>query len=72
VVSYVWGQKHYPIPYNLNKIYAFILSMAVFYIIYEVARYQNGSVGMALRIVLLLLFGGVVYGIERYKWVKAQ
>jgi O-antigen/teichoic acid export membrane protein len=71
VVSYIWGKKYYPIPYNLNKIYAFILAMALFYIIHEVIKYQNGSVSIAVSIVLLLIYGAVVYGIERYKWKKA-
>jgi hypothetical protein len=21
VISYVWGQKHYPIPYNVSRVY---------------------------------------------------
>ena len=60
-LSYIWGQKNYPIPYNLKKNLAYIISsiIAVFLSFYILKR--NIFAGNAL----LLIFIGVAYYFER-------
>ena len=54
VLSYIWGQKNYPIPYNLKKNLAYIIiSILLVYLSFYVFN-RNIIVGN----VLLLLFGG--------------
>lgn len=61
VLSYIWGQKNYPIPYNLKKNLAYIVSsiIAVFLSFYVLKR--NIFAGNAL----LLLFAGAAFYFER-------
>jgi len=44
VLSYIWGQKNYPIPYNIKKNLAYIVSSIV--IVYFITRI-NGNYGIA-------------------------
>jgi len=54
VLSYIWGQKNYPIPYNLKKNLAYIItSILLVYLSFYVFN-RNIFIGNAL----LLLFGG--------------
>ncbi len=56
VLSYVWGQKHYPIPYKLGKILTYILVGIVFsYLSYFVFQH-NVFIGNGL---LIIYIGGV-------------
>ena len=54
VLSYVWGQKNYPIPYDLKKNLAYIISSIVIVYISFYVFNRNIFVGNAL----LLLFAG--------------
>lgn len=57
-MSYIWGQKNYPIPYNLKKNLAYIIISVVFvYLSFSVFK-QNIFIGNGL----LILFGlGALY-----------
>jgi len=58
VMSYVWGQKNYPIPYNLKKNLAYIIiSIVLVYISFSVFK-RNIFVGNAL---LLVFVAGAYY-----------
>jgi len=58
VMSYIWGQKNYPIPYNLKKNLAYIIiSILLVYLSFSVFN-RNIFVGNAL---LLLFAGGALY-----------
>ena len=61
VLSYIWGQKNYPIPYNLKKNLAYIVTsiIAVFLSFYVFKR--NIFAGNAL----LLLFAAAAFYFER-------
>ncbi|RVU01895.1 polysaccharide biosynthesis protein [Mucilaginibacter limnophilus] len=50
VLSYLWGQKHYPIPYNVKKNLAYILSSVVIVYLSFVVFKRNIFVGNALLI----------------------
>ncbi|HEX8608364.1 MAG TPA: polysaccharide biosynthesis C-terminal domain-containing protein, partial [Pedobacter sp.] len=66
ILSYLWGQKNYPIPYNLKKNLAYIgASVILVYISFSVFK-RNIFIGNAL----LLLFAGAAFFNER-KELKA-
>jgi len=54
VMSYIWGQKNYPIPYNLKKNLAYIiLSVVLVYLSFSVFR-RNIFIGNGLLILFAL------------------
>ena len=58
VLSYIWGQKNYPIPYNLKKNLAYILVSIVFvYLSFYIFK-RNIFIGNAF---LLLFAGGALF-----------
>lgn len=67
VVSYVWGQKHYRIPYAWKKLVAYLLICVAFYGGYTL--FQKIGLGpwpdRGMALVLLTLFGLFVVNIER-------
>jgi O-antigen/teichoic acid export membrane protein len=66
VMSYIWGQKNYPIPYNLKKNLAYIItSVILVYLSFSVFK-RNIFIGNAL----LILFAGTALFMER-KELKA-
>jgi O-antigen/teichoic acid export membrane protein len=53
IMSYIWGQKHYPIPYNLKKNLAYIITSTILvYLSFSVFK-RNIFIGNAM----LILFG---------------
>ncbi len=61
VLSYVWGQKNYPIPYNIKKNLAYIVaSVILVYVSFTIFK-RNLFVGNGL----LLLFAGTAFYFER-------
>lgn len=60
ILSYLWGQKNYPIPYNLKKNLAYIISSALLVYISFYVFDRNLFIGN----VLLILFVCVVFYFE--------
>jgi O-antigen/teichoic acid export membrane protein len=61
ILSYIWGQKNYPIPYNIKKNLAYIVaSVILVYISFTIFK-RNIFVGNAL----LILFAGTAFYLER-------
>lgn len=60
ILSYLWGQKNYPIPYNLKKNLAYIISSALLVYISFYVFDRNIFIGNAL----LLLFASVALYFE--------
>ncbi len=55
VVSYYYGQKYYPIPYNLKKMSLYLLVSSAFSVISFYVYRENYVVGISLLLVFLLL-----------------
>jgi O-antigen/teichoic acid export membrane protein len=66
ILSYVWGQKNYPIPYNLKKNLAYIVSSVIFVYLSFYVFNRNIFIGNAL----LLIFGVATLSFE-WKGLKA-
>lgn len=61
VLSYIWGQKNYPIPYNLKKGLAYIVASAILVFISFTVFKRNVIIGN----VLLILFAATAFYFER-------
>ncbi len=62
IVSYVLGQKHYPVPYNIKKIAIFVLIATVFS---AIAFYDMFRGNYIVTTALVLVFLGIIYLSER-------
>lgn len=63
VISYLLGQKYYPIPYNLKRIALYFISATIIAFVSFFAFNRNIFVGNGL----LILFLGAVYFLEKNK-----
>ncbi len=66
LLSYYWGRKHYPVPYNLRKIGLYFSLSVVFAILSFYVFNRDMMVGS----VLLLLFLGLIYKREGKQFKK--
>lgn len=66
-VSYMLGQKHYPIPYAKKKLIAYLVLVTLVFFVHKglVALYGNIWFSIATAVVLLAGFGWFVSKIER-------
>lgn len=64
VASYIWGQKHYPIPYNLKKAILYIGTALLFYGITEWMEIGNSAIKYSFHTFLILLYIGLAYFME--------
>jgi O-antigen/teichoic acid export membrane protein len=58
VMSYILGQKYYPIPYNLKRILVYLVSSVVIVILSFWVFHRNIYIGNGL---LVLFFAGIFY-----------
>jgi O-antigen/teichoic acid export membrane protein len=65
IVSYILGQKHYPIPYNIKRIlFYFVLAMILFAIGSQI-KIDNQWLKMLVKTPLLIAFVAVVIYLEK-------
>lgn len=57
VISYFWGQKYFPIPYNVKKILAYIVAMLVLFFT------QKGIMALSVNVPLHLVTGTLLMGL---------
>jgi O-antigen/teichoic acid export membrane protein len=67
VISYLWGQKSYPVPYAWKKLLSYMVIVAIFYFIHHgITRiWHNNALNFTIATFLLLLFGWFIYRVER-------
>jgi len=63
-ISYVWGQKHYPIPYNVSRVLLYMAGAVVLWWGAEQVALE-GVMKYALRAVMLIGFLTVAWRVER-------
>jgi O-antigen/teichoic acid export membrane protein len=61
VLSYLWGQKNYPIPYNIKKNLTYIISSIIIVFLSFSVFHRNLFIGNAM----LVLFAGAAFMAER-------
>lgn len=66
-ISYIWGQKSYPVPYAWKKLISYMVIVAIFYFIHlGITRiWNNEALSFSIATCLLLLFGLFIYRVER-------
>lgn len=63
-ISYVWGQKHYPIPYNVARVLGYMAGGVFLWWGCEQLPLE-GAVKYALRAVVLIAFLATAWRLER-------
>ncbi len=69
-LSYYFGKHYYPVPYNLKRIFSYLLLAILMVLISNLANKSLNStlaVTMAVNTIVLLIFGAVVLIFERPK-----
>ena len=64
VISYLLGQKHYPIPYNLKKVVLYIGLALILYALSPYLRMHSLIWNIIVQNFLLVIFVAVVYVFE--------
>ncbi|MCT4616012.1 MAG: oligosaccharide flippase family protein [Marinifilaceae bacterium] len=64
VVSYIYGRRHYPIPYNMKKIAFYFTFALILYIVSINIEITNMIFKLGLKTVLLIIFISIAYLIE--------
>ena len=67
LISYVLGQRHYPIPYNVKRIFIYVIASIVLYLVsIKSPTYDLLTIGeYAINTALLGLFLVLVYFMEK-------
>jgi O-antigen/teichoic acid export membrane protein len=67
VISYVWGQKSYPVPYAWKKLLAYIVIVVILYFIHNALMgiWHNDALNYTVATVFLTLFGVFIYRVEK-------
>jgi O-antigen/teichoic acid export membrane protein len=63
-ISYIWGQKHYPVKYNLRKIIFYLALAFGLYGLSELLVVDNSILFWTIRLLIFGFFAFVVYFIE--------
>ena len=64
IISYFWGQKHYPIPYNVSRILLYMAGAVVLWWWCEQVALE-GVVKYVVRLIALLIFLGFAWKYEK-------
>lgn len=72
VVSYIWGQKNYPVPYAWKKLVAYITISVLLYGVYTLFQLIELDVWVnrGFALVLFGLFGMLIINVERKEFQK--
>lgn len=73
VLSYLLGQKHYPVPYARSRMLFYLVFALLLYYLYTtwvVSVVQSEIVRIALRVALLILFACIAYFADIRKRIK--
>ncbi len=67
VISYLWGQKSYPVPYAWKKLVAYIVIVVILYFIHRgiISLWHNTALNYTVATLFLILFGLLIYRIEK-------
>ncbi len=67
VVSYFLGQKYYPIPYNLKRIFSYFLVAGILFFISKFTSNLHTGIKYLSNTVLLIIFLSTVYMYEKHE-----
>ena len=67
VASYLLGQKHYPIPYNLRKFALYSILAILIYAVFTWIDLEAGILQFVIHNFFILLYVGIIYWMEKPK-----
>ena len=72
IISYVLGQKHYPIPYATNKLIVYLGMVSMLFLIQKLFIYffPNIWIGAGFGFVLLAIFTWFILLVEKHEFQK--
>lgn len=67
IISYIWGQKSYPVPYAWKKLLAYIVIVVILYFMHNATMsiWHNDAVNYTVATLFLALFGLFIYRVEK-------
>jgi len=65
ILSYLIGQKYFPVPYNLLKFFGYLGLAVLLYVISVLVPIEPAFLRIAFHTLLLLVFAGVAWHIEK-------
>lgn len=68
IVSYFWGRKIYPVPYNVARVLIYSAMAVIIYFVAGTLHITNTLVTISVNTVLILLFVGFVLLTEKNEW----
>ncbi len=72
LVSYFWGQKNFPIPYQIGRITIYCVLAAILYLTSSLFNDFNSILKLSLNTAMILLFIAVVVVMERKNPLKIE
>jgi O-antigen/teichoic acid export membrane protein len=68
VVSYLWGQKHFPIKYNLRKFFLYLgMSILIYFVSVKIPYGEHSLIKFGLNNLLIIAFIYIVMSVEGVK-----
>jgi O-antigen/teichoic acid export membrane protein len=68
VVSYLWGQKHFPIKYNLRKFFLYLgMSILIYFVSVKIPYGDHSLIRFFMNNLLILIFIYIVFSVEGIK-----
>lgn len=61
VISYIWGRKYNPIPYNLKEIVLYSASALIIFVISELIPVENKVIKISINTLLILSYIALIY-----------
>lgn len=67
VISYLWGQKSYPVPYAWKKLIAYLVIVVILYFIHRgiIAIWDEPIINYGVATLFLVMYGLFIYRVER-------
>jgi hypothetical protein len=70
ILSWLWGQKHYPIKYNMPRIAFYFIFCAIIYFGFESISFHSVWLRNLVAVLFLLSFAATAFMIERKELPK--
>jgi O-antigen/teichoic acid export membrane protein len=70
ILSYIIGQKYFPVKYNLSKFFGYLGLAVLLYFISKLVLIDSRMLSFSFHTSLLMVFGGVVLLIEKPKFLQ--
>ena len=71
ILSYLLGQKHYPIPYNVGKFGVFMFASFCIYYVFSKINFEWGTINFLVKNSGVLLFLALFFVIEKF-WKEKE